>query len=228
MPREKKESEVKEVKTKDSTKKKDTSKTKDVDKEKQDQQDVIALLMKQVEELQKQLNQNKKEEVVIEEKEVKPKNKKRASFQDIRNEEVVVKRVIGGIGEVLYRDKKTGDEYVWNEEGDTEYMTVDVIKRMNSVSPLFLKAPWVRIDEEHPAIDVLGLRELYKNIDSIEDIDEFVKKSDSEILKIIKSLNQAYKDTLSTNISYKIASGELSDIHVIRRLEGLLGKIFFE
>ena len=157
---------------------------------------VVEMLMKEIEALKVQLSQKEddKEEIVEVKKPTNKREKLRATFNEIRDVEVEVKRVIGGIGSVKYIDKKTGDEYIWTEEGSSEYMTVDVLKRMNSKSPLFLKAPWLRILDNDDAIEVLGLKEIYHNIDLIDDIDELVKLKEHELEQLVESLSLEYKN----------------------------------
>lgn len=217
---------------KTTAKKTTTSKTKDIKveenaKEKVDNEDVIDLLMKQIADLQKQIGQNNKIEETEKsiEKEIPKKitTNKKATFQDIRNEEIAVKRVVGGIGLVMYKDKKTGDEYVWREVGDVEYVLGDALKRM---SPNFLKTPWLKIIDNDDAIDALNLRDLYDDIELIEDIDKLIDVEDFKIESIINKLSKEYKQVLATNIISKISSGALSNVNIIRRFERLLGKEF--
>lgn len=186
---------------------------------------VVEMLMKQIAELQAQIQQQDKK-VEIKESIKKTDKKRRNTFNDIRDVEVEVQRVIGGVGDVKYVDKKTGDEYTWKEEGSIEYMTGDVLRRMNSTSQLFLKAPWLRILDNDEVIEVLGLKELYKNIDSIEDVDMLASMDEDELERLVKSLSLEYKNVLSTNVAYKISSEELNNINAIRKFERVLGKEF--
>ena len=219
--------EKKDVKTtvkKATTTKAKATKVNEVVKE-SDNSDAIALLMQQIADLQNQINQSKVEKVtetVKEEVTTKPTSKK-TTFQSIRNEEILLKRVVGGMGIVIYKDKKTGDEFVWREVGDTEYVSGDIMKRM---SPNFLKTPWLKIIDNDDAIDVFNLRALYDDIELIENVDKIIDMDDSKIYEIINRLSNEYKQVLATNIMGKISSGELSNINVIRKFERLLGKEF--
>lgn len=186
---------------------------------------VVEMLMKQIAELQAQIQQQDKK-VEVKESIEKTDKKRRNTFNDIRDVEVEVQRVIGGVGDVKYVDKKTGDEYTWKEEGSIEYMTGDVLRRMNSTSQLFLKAPWLRILDNDEVIEVLGLKELYKNIDSIEDVNMLASMDEDELERLVKSLSLEYKNVLSTNVAYKISSEELNNINAIRKFERVLGKEF--
>ena len=189
---------------------------------------IVEMLMKEIEALKMQLSQkeDEKEEIVEVKKTTNKRERLRTTFNEIRDVEVEVKRVIGGIGSVKYIDRKTGDEYIWTEEGSSEYMTVDVLRRMNSQAPLFLKAPWLRILDNDEAIEVLGLKEIYHNIDLIEDIDELVKLKEHELEQLVESLSLEYKNVLATNIMDKVNLEELNNINAIRRFERVLQKEF--
>lgn len=88
------------VKTK-TTRKSSVKKT----EETQIDNNVVEMLMKQIAELQAQIQQKDKK---VERKEPTEKTdkKRRNTFNDIRAVEVEVQRVIGGIGDVKYIDKK--------------------------------------------------------------------------------------------------------------------------
>ena len=88
------------VKTK-TTRKSSAKKT----EEDQIDNNVVEMLMKQIAELQAQIQQKNKK---VESKETTEKTdkKRRNTFNDIRDVEVEVQRVIGGIGDVKYIDKK--------------------------------------------------------------------------------------------------------------------------
>lgn len=180
-------------------------------------------LKRQNEELKKQIDNKKDEEEKIKEK---PKRKVKVSLKDIRNEEVTVQRVIGGIGSVHFVDTKTGDEYVWAEIGDTEIVTVDVLKRMVGKNSMYLKTPWLKIIDSDDAIEALGLKSLYRELELTDDIDSLLKMSEGEINSLVNKLSQDYKETMSINIQSKILSGELTNVYTIRKLERLLGKEF--
>lgn len=180
-------------------------------------------LKRQNEELIKQIDNKKDEE---EKKKDKPKRKVKVSLKDIRNEEVTVQRVIGGMGSVHFVDVKTGDEYVWAEIGDTEVVTVDVLKRMVGKNSMYLKTPWLKIIDSDDAVEALGLKSLYRALELTEDIDTLLKMSDSEINNLVNKLSQDYKESMAINIQTKILSGELTNVHTIRKLERLLEKEF--
>lgn len=210
-----------EVKT--ATKKRTTKKESVENKAMEEFMKELEKLKKQNEELMKQINkQNDDSEVVVE----KPKKKAKVSLKDIRDEEVTVQRVVGGIGSVKFIDGKTGDEYLWSEIGDTEIVTVEVLKRMSSKSSMFLKTPWLKIIDNDDVVDALGLKSLYEALELVEDVDRVMNMSDSEIRNLISKLSQGYKETMAINLQTKINLGELTNITTIRKFERLLEKEF--
>lgn len=210
-----------EVKT--ATKKRTTKKESVENKAMEEFMKELEKLKKQNEELTKQINkQNDDSKVVVE----KPKKKAKVSLKDIRDEEVTVQRVVGGIGSVKFIDGKTGDEYLWSEIGDTEIVTVEVLKRMSSKSSMFLKTPWLKIIDNDDVVDALGLKSLYEALELVEDVDRVMNMSDSEIHNLISKLSQGYKETMAINLQTKINLGELTNITTIRKFEKLLEKEF--
>lgn len=210
------------------TRKKTTTKKETATNNNNGNEEIIAMLMQQIAELQQQINGSKNtvsvEETAKEKITVKTTSSKKVTFQDIKDKEVGVERVVGGLGVVYWLDKKTGDEYTWNEVNEVQYLTVETLKRMNT-SPLFLKTPWLKVLDDE-AIEVLNLTTIYRNIEIIEDFEQFNKMSDFEIQEILSKLSREYVQTLATNISSKISSNEITDMRVIRRFERLLNKEF--
>lgn len=210
------------------TRKKTTTKKETATNNNNGNEEIIAMLMQQIAELQQQINGSKNtvsvEKTAKEKTTVKTTSSKKVTFQDIKDKEVGVERVVGGLGVVYWLDKKTGDEYTWNEVNEVQYLTVETLKRMNT-SPLFLKTPWLKVLDDE-AIEVLNLTTIYRNIEIIEDFEQFNKMSDFEIQEILSKLSREYVQTLATNISSKISSNEITDMRVIRRFERLLNKEF--
>lgn len=206
--------------TKTTTKKNATKKAETIDNS------VIEALLKEIADLKEKINkqEDKPKTEVKEDK----KNKKfgKINLKDLMDTEVEVERVLDGIGDIVYIDKNTGCEYTWTEKGSTEYMTVEVLRRMNNKSSLFLKSPWLKIVDNDDVVEALGLTKLYKNISLVEDVNTIIELEDGEIIELIKELPNEYKNILSTNVLAKIISGELNNINEIRRLERLLGKEF--
>lgn len=209
------------------TRKKTTTKKETATNNNNGNEEIIAMLMQQIAELQQQINGSKNTvsvEKTAKEKVAVKTTSKKVTFQDIKDKEVGVERVVGGLGVVYWLDKKTGDEYTWNEVNEVQYLTVETLKRMNT-SPLFLKTPWLKVLDDE-AIEVLNLTTIYRNIEIIEDFEQFNKMSDFEIQEILSKLSREYVQTLATNISSKISSNEITDMRVIRRFERLLNKEF--
>lgn len=190
---------------------------------------VIEMLLKEIAELKAKVNEQEesKSKEEVEKKKVKETKKiGKVNLKDLMEVEVEVERVLDGIGDIVYVDKNTGCEYTWTEKGATEYMTVEVLRRMNNKSSLFLKSPWLKIVDNDDVVEALGLTKLYKNLSLVEDVNTIIELEDFEITNLIKELPNEYKNILSTNVLSKILSGELNNINEIRRLERLLGKEF--
>ena len=190
-------------------------------------EDLVKKLLNKIDTLEKEIEDSKVEKETTDKKvEEKPKTiNKKATFKEIRNEEFAVQRVLDGIGDVFYKDKITGYEFTWKEKGDIEYIQGEILKRMNN-SPLFLKTPWLKIIDNDEIVDLFGLRQLYDDIELIEDVDKVLKLSDSQLGDIVNRLPKEYKQVLGTNIASNITNGTLNDINIIRKFERLLKKQF--
>lgn len=121
-------------------------------------------------------------------------------------------------GRLTYISKKTGLETVWSEFGDTEFIDVAELLTMKSSQPKFLKEPWVFIDDEDVA-EYLGLKELYKNIIPIEEVDEFFSLSANEARKILPKLPKGMKVLIAEKARQGIQDGSLSNLQLVKLLE---------
>lgn len=121
-------------------------------------------------------------------------------------------------GRLTYISKKTGLETVWSEFGDEEYIDVAELLTMKSSQPKFLKEPWVFIDDED-IIDYLGLKELYKTIIPIDEVEDFFNLSVNEARKILPKLPKGMKTLIAEKARKGIQEGTLSNIQLVRLLE---------
>ena len=153
---------------------------------------------------------------VIEEK---PKKITKSYLRKIKDKEIVVRSVAGVVS---FKSPKTNILYKWTEIGDEEVLTVDEILTMDSTSRRFLNTPWLVIDDKE-VIEGLGLSNLYKTIEKVEDVDNLLLLEIDEIEEIINKAPYEYKKTLSGVIFEKVNNKELRDMVVIKELERILG-----
>ena len=119
---------------------------------------------------------------------------------------------------LVYVSKATGARYVWSEYGSVEYLTFGEINTMRSQYPKFIKDCLVLIEDDD-VIELFNLDSVYENVYSIEELDNFFKKSNFEIEELIKTLPHGVKKSLVSRAKELIENEELTDYRKIKTLE---------
>lgn len=143
-------------------------------------------------------------------------------LKTIKDREV---RLTSCVGRVVYKSKKTGDVYKWLSTGDDDYFTVEELLSMDNQSPKFLRTPFLLIDDEE-VVEALGLTELYKYIERVQDLETFFDLPLDDIIETCENLPKSFRTSLASVVNKKVEEQELRDIRVIRKLEELLDKDF--
>ncbi len=121
-------------------------------------------------------------------------------------------------GRLTYISKKTGMETVWSEFGDEEYLDVAELLTMKTSQPNFLKDPWLFIEDED-VVEYLGLKELYKSIIPIDEVDEFFNLSIEKARRILPRLPKGMKTLIGEKARKGIQEDTLVNTKMIRLLE---------
>lgn len=124
-------------------------------------------------------------------------------------------------GRLTYISKKTSMETVWTEFGDEEYLDVAELLTMKTSQPSFLKDPWLFIEDED-VVEYLGLKELYKTIIPIDEVEEFFELSTDEARKILPRLPKGMKTLIGEKARKGIQEETLVNTKMIRLLENEL------
>lgn len=212
----------KEVKDKKTTSKGKANNTKQENTSKKELSinDIPPELMNQMFKMfQEMQNENKLNESVNDRPIEKPKKITKSYLRTIKDKEIVVRSIVGVVS---FKSPKTNTLYKWTGIGDEEVLTIDEILTMDSKSRRFLNTPWLVIDDKD-VIEGLGLTDLYKIIEKIENVDGLLEMNFDEIENTIKKAPYEYQRTLSSVIFNKINNNEIRDIMLIRKLEEILG-----
>lgn len=138
------------------------------------------------------------------------------------NQTITVRNGFHGI--LVYKSRRTGEEYVWNEFGDEQDMELSELKNAKDTKKKFFEANWFVFDDEFDwVLDFLKVRHFYKNAMPIDDYDEFFKKSADEIIEIINGMSDGQKKSLAYRAKEMIEQDEIDSISVIKALEEGLG-----
>ena len=125
-------------------------------------------------------------------------------------------------GRLVFIDKKTGEEFNWDEFGDSQDMELTTLKYAKSAAKRFFTDNWFIIDDP-TVIKYLGLESYYKNALDIESFESLFEKTPEEIEEIIPNLSNGQKKNVIYKAREAIVNDEIRDLYVIRALEKTLG-----
>ena len=160
-------------------------------------------------------SQQKTEVMATAVEEEKPIKWNKSTLNRIKDEIVDVRSVADG--KVIYVSPKTHIKYKWLEKGDIEQLTIEEILAMDT-KKIFLRSPLLVVEDER-IIEGLGLKEINKLVDKVEDIDQLVEMDLEDMEKTINELPFDYKRNLRDEISKKIENSEIRDYVVVQTLK---------
>ena len=160
-------------------------------------------------------SQQKTEVMATSVTEEKPVKWSKAMLNKIKDEMVDVRSVMDG--KVIYVSPKTHIKYKWLEKGDIEQLTIEEILAMDT-KKMFLRTPLLVVEDER-VVEALGLKEINKLVDKVEDIDQLVEMDLDDMEKTINELPFDYKRNLRDEISKKIENSEIRDYVVVQTLK---------
>ena len=160
-------------------------------------------------------SQQKTEVMATSVAEEKPIKWSKAMLNKIKDEMVDVRSVMDG--KVIYVSPKTHIKYKWLEKGDIEQLTIEEILAMDT-KKMFLRTPLLVVEDER-IVEALGLKEINKLVDKVEDIDQLVEMDLGDMEKTINELPFDYKRNLRDEISKKIENSEIRDYVVVQTLK---------
>ena len=133
---------------------------------------------------------------------------------------VEVKNGFNGV--LVYISKKTGEEFKWDEFGDTQEMELSELRNAKNHSKAFFINNWFLIDNEE-VIDWLGVSQYYENALNSRTFDELFEKTPEEIKKIVSKLSEGQKSSLAYRSKKFIDDGTIDSMKTISALEESLG-----
>lgn len=150
-----------------------------------------------------------------------PEPKKTLIPKDIDDSQYVT--VVNGFhGILVYKSRKTGEEFVWEKYGDEQEMELRELKNAKSSSKAFFENNWFMFNEKW-IVDYLGVGRLYKNAIGIDTYDSIFEKSPEEIQEIVGEMKRGQKSSLAYRAKELITEGKIDSLRVITALEESLG-----
>jgi len=126
-------------------------------------------------------------------------------------------------GRLVYRSKKTGERFIWDEFGSEQDMELSELKSAKSYCKDFFVNNWWMFDDPE-IIDYLGMKQYYKFALKIEDFDSLFEADDvDEMRDIISSLSAGQKKSVTYRAKQLITEGAIDSNKKITALEDILG-----
>lgn len=148
-----------------------------------------------------------------EKKRYKPKAFKPDQMVTVRN---------GFQGELLYKSKKTGEIYKWEEFGSDQDMEISELKSAKSSSKKFFINNWFLFDDPE-IVDYLGVSQYYKYALNAKNFDSLFDCSPDEIEERVTKLSNGQKKSVAYRAKQLIADGVIDSNRKISALEKSLG-----
>ena len=136
------------------------------------------------------------------------------------NQIVVVRN--GFQGKLVYKSKKTGEKYIWDEFNAEQDMEISELKSARSASKKYFINNWFMFDDPE-IIDYLGVTQYYKFALTIKEFDKLFDKSADEITNIVRMLSDGQRNSVIYRAKQLIADGVIDSNKKISALEDCLG-----
>lgn len=124
-------------------------------------------------------------------------------------------------GRLVYRSKKTGELFVWDEFGSEQDMELSELKSARSSSKKYFVNNWFMFDDPE-IVAYLGMTQYYKFALTINDFDKLFDKKPAEIEEIIEKLSKGQKKSVAYRAKQLIADGAIDSNKLIATLEKCL------
>ena len=121
-------------------------------------------------------------------------------------------------GTLVYKSKKTGERFIWEEFGDEQEIELSELKAAKNSYKSFFVNNWFLFDDPE-VVEWLGMSQYYKHALNSDSFDKLFEKSPAEIEKTIKDLSDGQKKSVAFRARQLIADGTIDSIKVIGALE---------
>lgn len=121
-------------------------------------------------------------------------------------------------GTLVYKSKKTGERFIWEEFGDEQEIELAELKAAKNSYKSFFVNNWFLFDDPE-IVEWLGMNQYYKHALNSASFDKLFEKSPDEIEKTINALSDGQKKSVAFRAKQLIADGTIDSIKVIAALE---------
>lgn len=141
-----------------------------------------------------------------------PKDIDASQFVTVRN---------GFQGKLVYRSRKSGELFVWDEFGAEQEMELRELKNAKNSYKKFFINNWFMFDEDW-IVDYLGMRQYYKNAIPIDSFDDIFTQKPAELKRTIAGLSDGQKRSVAYRAKELISENKIDSLSVISTLEDAL------
>lgn len=142
--------------------------------------------------------------------------KKTSSLPPLQKDDDI--EIVSLIPNVSYKDTHTGDIYNWEDAGQVETLPFDVVQRMWQKHKTYFKSMWLKPLDER-VIKKFALEGTYEKYDFLMDGRSYTQDNIGRICDSIVATPANLKLSLCNKIKSLVASGKITDIHVISAIE---------
>lgn len=121
-------------------------------------------------------------------------------------------------GTLVYKSKKTGERFIWEDFGDEQEMELSELKTARNSYKTFFINNWFLFDDPE-IVDWLGMAQYYKHALNAKTFDKLFESTPKEIKNTISELSDGQKKTVAYRAKQLIADGKIDSIKVITTLE---------
>lgn len=121
-------------------------------------------------------------------------------------------------GRLAHGSRKTGQEWLFTEYGQTDEMELSELVTLNNSSPAMLREPWLLILDDE-AVEYLGLKKLYENVLTEDEMEEFFNSDLEQMEKLLDKLPKGMKELIAGLAKKKVEDNTLDSISKIKLIE---------
>lgn len=121
-------------------------------------------------------------------------------------------------GCLVYKSRRTKENFVWENFGDEQDMDLQELKNAKNSSKAFFTNNWFLIDDPE-ILDYLGVTQFYKYALNFKSFDDLFNKAPSEIKETVSHLSNGQKKSVAYRAKELISEGVIDSIKVINALE---------
>lgn len=124
-------------------------------------------------------------------------------------------------GRLVYKSRRTGEMFVWDEFGAEQEMELQELKNAKNSYKKFFINNWFMFDEDW-IIDYLGVRQFYKHAIPIDGFDNIFAMKPAELKRTVDALSDGQKKSVAYRAKELIAAKRIDSLSVIEVLENAL------